>query len=259
MNNFTARVFRLMATGLGIAAGLWAQEAPPPDPAAPAVPAPVVFTVMAWDNIDPDRDLTLNYPSKGKLQTAEILWRDRSPALACDGPGPLVFSQTVTRDGKRVEVPVVTAVIPEGVTRALIVFGRNTAPKPGESGLRVMVIDDSFTRFPGQSVRLVNFSTKELGGALGARDFTVSPGKDLVVPAELPEENRLLPFRLARRAGAGGWQKLRSTGLPMTARLRVLVFLIDDAARPERVEMVLIRDTAPAPEEPMPEKKETTP
>lgn len=240
MKPLTFRILQLAV----IAAGLSGMLLRAQEPAVPK-PAPVLFTVMAWDYIDPNKDLTLNYSSKGKLQATEILWRDRSPALPCDGPGPLVFSQTVTRDGKKIEVPVVTAIIPEGVTRALIVFGRNASPRPGESGLRVMVIDDSYATFPGQSVRLVNFSTKELGGALGERDFTVPPGRDLVVPATLPEANRLLPFRLARRDGGGGWQKLRSTGLPMTEGLRVLVFLIDDAVRPERVEMVLIRDVAP--------------
>lgn len=212
---------------------------------------PVVFTVMAWDMLDANRDLTLNYSVKGKPTQVTITWRDRSLPLTCDGPGPLVFTRTVTRDGKKIEEPLMTAVIPEGMTRALIVVGRSGSTSSSEAGLRATVIDDSYTKFPGQSVRFVNFSNKELGGSLGGRSFSITPKGDQVVAAPLSETNRLLPFRLARRDPAGGWKKLRSTGLSMTDGLRVLVFLLDDPRKPEGVEMVLIRDeVVPAPTKP---------
>lgn len=208
-----------------------------------AAPAPLVkFTTMAWDVLDPDRDLVLNYRAKGEQRIAEILWRERSLPMVCDGAGPLVFTRTVERDGKRTEVPVATATIPAGMTRALLVFGRNPSPAPGESLIKVLVIDDSYSVFPGQSVRFLNYSRMSLGGSLGGRSFEVSPGGDQVVAASLPEANRLLPFRLARRDATGAWKKLRSTGLPMSEGLRVLVFLIDDPMRPERAEMVILRD-----------------
>lgn len=236
-------IVRLLIVGIVLAAASIAASAQTtPSPA----PSPVTFTVMAWDMFDPDNDLELNYPSGGKLRTMRAAWRDRSPAMECDGPGPLVFSRTIERDGQKTEQPVATAIIPEGVTRALLVFGR--APGPGPAGgpaVRVMVIDDSYAVFPGQSARFLNYSRVELGGSLGDRDFFVSPGHDVVVPAALPETNRLLPFRLARRDATGAWKKLRSTGLPMSPNLRTLVFFIDDPARPDRPEMVLIRDTVP--------------
>jgi hypothetical protein len=204
-----------------------------------------VFTALAWDVFDSSEELVLNYTHKKKLRTVQILWRDRSQPMPFDGPGTLVFSRTVEKDGKKIEEPVATAEIPEGMTRALLVFGPNPRPAPGESAIRVMVIDDSYPVFPGQSVRFVNYSRLSLGGSLGATAFEVLPGRDQVVPATLPEPNRLLPFRLARRE-AGGWRKLRSTGLPMTEGLRVMVFLIDDAVHPGRAEMVLLRDTVAA-------------
>lgn len=216
-------------------------------PATPSAPAPVTFTVMAWDVFHPDHDLELNYTSRGKLRPMRVTWRDRSPAMECDGPGPLVFSRTVERDGQKTETPVATAIIPEGITRALLVFGRDPAPAPGQPGIRILVIDDSYAIFPGQSARFLNYSRMTLGGSLGEQPFEVAPGGDRVVPAALPETNRLLPFRLARRDASGAWKKLRSTGLPMSPNLRTLVFLIEDPARPERPQMVLIRDTVAPP------------
>lgn len=210
------------------------------EPAVAPKPAPV-FTALAWDVFDPSEELVLNYTHKKKLNTVRILWRDRSQPMPIDGPGALVFSRTVERDGKKVEVPVATADIPEGVTRALLVFGPNPNPAPGESRIRIMVIDDSYSVFPGQSVRFINYSRLSLGGSVGATAFEVAPGRDQVVPATLPEANRLLPFKLARRE-AGGWKKLRSTGLPMTEGLRVLVFLLDDPVQAGRAEMVMLRD-----------------
>jgi hypothetical protein len=212
----------------------------------------VTFTVMAWDVFDPDHDLELNYFSQGKSRTLQAVWRDRSQPLECDGAGPLVFSRTVERDGEKIEVPVTTAIIPAGATRVLLVFGRNANPTTGESPVRVMVIDDSHALFPGQSVRFLNYSRMTLGGSVGEQRFEILPGGDRVVPAALPEPNRLLPFRLARRDDQGSWQKLRSTGLPMSDRLRVLVFLIDDPARPGRAEMVMLRDRVPPPVIPAP-------
>lgn len=238
MNPSTFRIYLLVLLAF-IGAALRAQ-----DPVAPPKPAPV-FTALAWDVFDPSGELVLNYTHKKKLRTVQILWRDRSQPMPIDGAGELVFTRTVERDGKKVEMPVATAEIPEGMTRALLVFGPNPNPGPGESRIRVMVIDDSYPVFPGQSVRFVNYSRLSLGGSLGATAFEVAPGRDQVVPAALPEANRLLPFKLARREAAG-WRKLRSTGLPMTEGLRVLVFLLDDAAHPGRAEMVLLRDKVEA-------------
>ena len=210
------------------------------DPVPPK--QPVVFTVMAWDTLTTaDADLVLNYTLKGKPQPVAISWRNQSQPFPCDGPGPLVFTRTVERDGKKTEVPVVTADIPEGVTRAFLIFGRNPSSAPGAPALLVRVLNVGYEAFPGQSVRFLNYSSVELGGSLGEESFAVAPGGDKVVPATLPEANRLLPFRLARRDGAG-WKKLRSTGLPMSAGLRVLIFLVDDPQHPGRLEMVLLRD-----------------
>lgn len=209
-------------------------------------PAPV-FTALAWDVFDSSEELILNYTHKKKLRSVQILWRDRSLPMPVDGPGALVFSRTVERDGKKIEVPVATAEIPEGMTRALLVFGSNPSPTGGEPAIRIMVINDSYPVFPGQSVRFLNYSRRELGGSVGEQSFAVAPGGDVVVPAVLPEANRLLPFRLARRDAAGGWKKLRSGGLPMSSGLRVLVFLIDDPRKPDRPEMVLIRDRVEPP------------
>lgn len=217
--------------------------------ADPTTERPVLFTTLAWEILDPSEELTLNYTHKDRPQSVSILWRERSRPMPIDGPGELTFTRTVTRDGQAVEVPVATARIPEGVSRALLVFGPNPRHGPGESSIRVLVIDDSLPVFPGQSVRLVNYSTMELGGEVGTRAFSVAPGRDQVVPADLPETNRLLPLRLARRDAQGGWKKLRSTGLPMTPDLRVLVFLVDDPARPGSPRLTLIRDTV-APEAP---------
>lgn len=235
MSMFFPRIFRLLLVIVGFSAALRAQE-----PAAPA--SPVVFTAFAWDVFDTQKDLALNYRLSGKLQTLEVAWRDRSVARACDGPGPLVFTQTIVRDGKSTEVPVAAAEIPAGVTRALLVFGRNPARASGAMPYRVMVIDDGYALFPGQSVRFINRSSVEMAGSLGEQVFTVSPGREQVVSAVLSPGERLSPLRLARRDAAGGWRKLRSTMLPMSAGQRVLVFLIDNPVRPESPEMVLLRD-----------------
>lgn len=234
----------VLVTCLLAASALVAHAEPvPPKP-------PVVFTVMAWDTLTTaDTDLVLNYALKGKPQPVAISWRSQSQPFPCDGAGPLVFTRTVERDGKKTEVPVVTADIPEGVTRAFLIFGRNPSSAPGASAFLIRVLDVGYEVFPGQSVRFLNYSSVELGGSLGAESFSVAPGGDRVVPAALPEVNRLLPFRLARRDGAG-WKKLRSTGLPMTAGLRVLIFLIDDPQHPGRLEMVLLRDQVEPPPTP---------
>jgi len=235
-----------LALLVGVTSLLRATEPPvPPKP-------PVVFTVMAWDTLTTaDADLVLNYTLKGKPQPVAISWRSQSQPFPCDGTGPLVFTRTVERDGKKTEVPVVTAEIPEGVTRAFLIFGRNPSPVPGAPAFLVRVLNVGYDVFPGQSVRFLNYSSVELGGSLGEAPFAVAPGGDRVVPATLPETNRLLPFRLARRDGVG-WKKLRSTGLPMTAGLRVLIFLIDDPQHPGRLELVLLRDQVEPPPTPPP-------
>lgn len=238
----------LLVLLVGVASLMRAAEPPvPPKP-------PVVFTVMAWDTLTTaDADLVLNYTLQGKRQPVAISWRSQSQPFPCDGAGPLVFTRTVERDGKKTEVPVVTAEIPEGVSRAFLIFGRNPSAAPGASSFLVRVLNVGYEVFPGQSVRFLNYSSVELGGSLGVESFAVAPGGDRVVPATLPEANRLLPFRLARRDGAG-WKKLRSTGLPMAAGLRVLIFLIDDPQHPGRLEMVLLRDQVePPPLTPPPE------
>ena len=221
------------------------------EPAAPKKPT-VTLTAFAWDVLTPDGDLMLNVKINGKLQPVQIAWRDRSVPLVCDGSGPLVFTQTKEQKGKTVEVPVASADIPAGVTRVLLIFGHNPSHGPGELRYLVKVLDDSYTVFPGQSVRFLNYSHMELGGSLGGNAFSVAPGGDQVVPAALPEKNRLLPFQLARRDAAGGWKRLRSTGLPMTEGLRVLVFILDDQKNPGRPDMVLLRDRAEAPAPPAP-------
>jgi hypothetical protein len=209
----------------------------------PVVPKPVVkITAFAWDVLTPDGDLLLNLKVKGRLTPVQIAWRDRSLPLVYDGPGPLVFTRTEQRDGKAVEVPVARADIPEGMSRVLLVFGRNPARGPGELRYLVKVLDDSYTVFPGQSVRFLNYTQIELGGSLGDKAFSVAPGGDQVVPTTLPERNRLLPFKLAQRDAHGEWKRLRSTGLPMTEGLRVLVFLITDRRQTGQPEMVLLRD-----------------
>lgn len=245
MTPSTFRIYLLVLLAF-IGAALRAQ-----DPVVPPKPAPV-FTALAWDVFDPSGELVLNYTHKKTPRTVQILWRDRSQPMPFDGAGELVFTRTVQREGKPVEEPVATAVIPEGVTRALLIFGKNIRPAAGEPAVRIMVIDDSYSVFPGQSVRLINYSRMSLGGSVGAQAFEVGPGRDQVVQAGLPEMNRLLPFKLARRDETGAWKKLRSTGLPMTAGLRVLVFLIDDPSRPQRAEMVMLRDREEPPAPPVP-------
>lgn len=235
MNALSFCIVRLLLVVAGFSAALRAQG-----PAAPA--SPVVFTAFAWDVFDTEKDLVVNYRQKGKKQTMEIAWRDRSVAQACDGPGSLVFTQTIVRDGKSTELPVATAEIPEGMTRALLVFGRNTVREPGAMPYRVMVIDDSYAVFPGQSVRFINHSSVEMAGSLGEQVFTVAPGRDQVVPATLSASGQLLSLRLARRDAAGGWRKLRSTMLAMPAGQRVLVFLTDNPQRPGSPDLVLLRD-----------------
>lgn len=210
----------------------------------------VKFTVMAWDIFDEERNLELNYTSRGKPRTLQAVWRDRSSVLECDGAGPLVFTQTVEIEGTKTEVPVATAEIPQGITRALLVFGRNPRPTPGDQAIRVMVIDESYTVFPGESVRFLNYTKMALGGSLGNQPFEVAPGGDRVVPVALPETNRLLPFKLARRDEQGAWRKLRSTGLPMVAGFRVLVFLIEDRENAGRPGMVILRDQVEPPATP---------
>ena len=118
MNAHFFRIIRLLALALGLSASLCAQEPAPPAP-------PVVVTAFAWDVFDTEKDLTVNYRHKGKKQTVEIAWRDRSVPQACDGPGAQVFTQKVIRDGKSSEVPVSKAEIPDAVTLAMLVFGRN--------------------------------------------------------------------------------------------------------------------------------------
>lgn len=214
------------------------------EPAAPK--PPVVFTVMAWDLLAEDGDIVLNYSLKGKPQPVTISWRNESQPLVCAGAGPLTFTRTVTRNGKKTEEPVVTAEIPEGVTRALLVFGRNAPGAADAPLLRVRVLNNGYDVFPGQSVRFLNYSSVELGGTLGEETFSVASGGDRVVAASLPEVNRLLPFKLLRRE-AGVWKKLRSTGLPMGPGQRVLIFLVDDRKNPGRLEMVLLRDQVEIP------------
>lgn len=225
------------------------------EPSAPK--PPVMFSAMAWDTLTTtDADLVLNYTRKGgKPQPVTITWRNPSQPFPCDGAGPLVFTRTVKHDGKIAEVPVVTANIPAGLTRALLIFGRNPSHDPGVSPFLVKVLNVGYDVFPGQSVRFLNYSSVELGGSLGVQSFSVAPGGDQVVPAALPETNRLLPFKLARRDN-GGWKKLRSTGLPMAAGLRVLVFLLDDPHHPGRLEMVLLRDQVEEPASPAPDGKQ---
>lgn len=226
-----------------LVAGLFAVTGPVMHATEPAASKPVVmFTAFAWDALTDDGNLVLNVKVKGVILPVQIAWRDRSPPLVFDGPGQLVFTRTTKRDGKTVEAPVASADIPAGMSRVLLVFGRNTVKGPGELPYIVKVFDDSYTVFPGQSVRFLNYSRTELGGSLGSQAFSVAPGGDQVVPATLPETNRLLPFRLARRDEAGGWKRLRSTGLPMEERLRVLVFMIEDHQHPGQTELVLLRD-----------------
>lgn len=253
-SSFRRLLHRVFCGGALLATALLhspAHAEPPATPPSEGPRAAVVFTVMAWDALTGgDADLVLNYTRKGgKPQPVEIGWRSQSAPFPCDGPGPLVFTRTVERDGKRIEVPVVTADIPAGVTRALLIFGRNPSPAPGAPSFLVRVLDVGYGTFPGQSVRFLNYSSLELGGSLGTAAFSVPPGGDKVVPAELPATNRLLSFKLARRDGEG-WKKLRSTGLPMTAGLRVLVFLLEDAKHPGRPAMVILRDQIEAPPEP---------
>jgi hypothetical protein len=225
----------------------------------PAAPKPVVkITAFAWDVLTPDGDLILNIKVKGKLAPVQIAWRDRSRPLVYDEAGPLVFTRTEQRDGKTVEVPVARADIPEGVSRVLLVFGRNPASGPGELRYLVKVLDDSYTVFPGQTVRFLNYTQVELGGSLGGRSFSVAPGGDQVVPATLPERNRLLAFKLAQRDASGTWKPLRSTGLPMTEGLRVLVFMMVDLRHTGQPEMVLLRDRM-EPAESAPEASRVTP
>lgn len=238
MNALPPRIVPLFLVVVAFLVSLRAQE-----PAAPA--SPVVFTALAWDVFDTEKDLTVNYRQKGKKQTLEIAWRDRSVSRPYDGPGSLVFTQTVVTDGRSTEVPVATAEIPEGMTRALLVFGRNTARGPGEMPYRVTVIDDSYAVFPGQSVRFINHSSVEMAGSLGEQVFTVVPGREQVVPAVL-SPGQLLSLRLARRDAVGGWRKLRSTMLPMASGLRVLVFLVDSAQHPGSPDLVLLRDRVEA-------------
>jgi hypothetical protein len=235
MNTFSFGLVRLLVVVAGFCAVLRAEEPTAPSP-------PVVFTAFAWDVFDTETELAVNYQHKGKLQSLKIAWRDRSPARVCDGSGPLVFTQTVMREGRSTEMPVATAEIPPGVRRALLVFARNTPGGPGAMPYRVTVIDDSYSVFPGQSVRFINHSKVEMGGALGEQVFTVVPGRDQVVPAALVPGGQLLSLRLARRDAAGGWRKLRSTMLPISQGQRVLIFLTDNQRRPGNPELVLLRD-----------------
>jgi len=210
--------------------------------AQPVAPKPpVVFTAMAWDLTIPEGGLALNFKAEGRERTIELYGRERSLEQACDRVGELVFSQKVERDGKLINVPMATASMPEGIVRALLVFGRNPSREPDSPPYLVKVIDDSYALFPGQTVRFINLSRLRLGGTLGAQPFEVMAGQDKVIPASLPEADRLLPFKLARW-DAGGWRRLRSTGLPMSAGLRVLVFLTDDPSRPDNPKLVLLCD-----------------
>lgn len=208
---------------------------------APSPAEEVKFTAVAWDDLSAEGDLTLHYRRAGVLREANIAWRDRSGVMECDGPGPLVFFKTAVIDGAETEVPVATAEIPEGVSRALLVFGRGRNADGEKPALNVVVLDDSYSVFPGQSVRFMNYTGRLLGGSVGEQKFQVAPRSSQVVPAELPERNRLLPFKLASGEG-NGWRRLRSTGLPMTDGLRLLVFLTEDPRNPGKVEMVTLRD-----------------
>jgi hypothetical protein len=243
-----ARVVRLV-TLLGVLVLPLIAEPGEPQPSAPK--PLVMITAFAWDVLTPDGDLVLNIQVKGRLEPVQIAWRDRSLPLVYEAPGPLVFTKTERRDGGSVEVPVARADVPAGMSRALLVFGRNPASGPGELLYRVKVIDDSYTVFPGQSVRFLNYTPIDLGGSLGGKAFSVAPGADQVVGAALPERNRLLSLKLAKREADGSWKRLRSTGIPMTEGLRVLVFLIADPRRSDQPEMVFIRDRV-QPEEPAP-------
>lgn len=209
---------------------------------APVSPDKGVFTIMTWDVHQAEKDLVVNYTSKGRKQELLVPWRDRSVEASFDEFGPLVFTVTQARVDGPVEVPVAVADIPEGAKRLLLMLVENPAREAGGTPYLVRVMDDSHTTFPAQSVRFVNWSQVELAGMLGERMFTVGAGQSQTVPAELTGGGQLLSMRLASRNGVGGWRRLRSTMLPISEKSRVLIFLLDAKAGAGRTELVLVKD-----------------
>lgn len=241
----------MLSNRLGIFGGVFALFVLMAHAEAPSAPAQqALFTALSWDLVIPDGGLSLNVRVKNKERSVVLFGRERSAPQLCDGRSELVFTKTISRDGKSIEAPVAKAVIPNGMTRVLLIFRVNPSRSPSDLPYLVTSIDDSYSVFPGQTVRFMNCSTQALGGMIGIKTFTVEPGADQVVPVSLPEPDHLLPLKLAGRDANGVWRKLRSTGLPMSPGQRALVFMIDDPARPGRANLLLLSDQVEPPATP---------
>ncbi len=166
-----------------------------------AQPTPIEFTVFARYR---QQNLQFLPDAQSPPQSLEFFGNTRSPAYSYTGKSrqlpiyeaaPLTaYWEALTRDPRNppaLPVPVAIADIPEGLTRALLLFIPVRNPPAGQPRLRVYVVDDSPHTLPAGFAAVINASGREYKAQLGEEIMDVPHGIGGKVPATGTVELRL--------------------------------------------------------------------
>ncbi|WP_269540909.1 hypothetical protein [Cerasicoccus fimbriatus] len=199
------------------------------------------LSIICWDS-----ELQLSYPGYDDESPIIAPRQMRSQRIAYEGPALFTLSGTPTLDGVAIASPTAIAKVElkPGVSKQLLILIPNSEPS---TPYRALVIDDSFGKFPPQSIRFMNFTDNEFSGQLADVQFQIAARQEAIItPASLSAPKYLAPLRLIRKMeNDGSWRPVKSTIFQLHTNMRILVLLLQDPQRPFDVKFVLLRDETP--------------
>lgn len=209
--------------------------------AQPQPSVTVDMTLMCWDE-----EVEVTYPGYDGESPITVPKQVRSLPLTYQGPRQFVLSKVEPSvEAEKPEItPFASVTIPPESKQVLVIFIRNNTAGAGDLPYRSVIIDDSFSVFPAQSIRMLNFTRHELAGQLGKKEFRLPSQGEVVVEAnEAQPPKYLLGFRLMRQEKeTTKWRPVRSTIFSLSPRMRILVFLLENPSQPFDLRFVQLYD-----------------
>lgn len=180
------------------------------------------FTTLSWD-----RTSEKVFFQSANQQPTEITLnpRARSQSYQYVGPNPIrFFTLQQGADGKIIQAPVGSVSITPEQRDVLLLF----VPKPNQSTMRIIAMDDSQSSFPPGSVRFFNMTQRNLGVIFDGEKIPMRP-LDIKTSAPKEESKRVNLAILAIRD-----EQLRDiyhAQWGQDSRSRFLVFIKDSEMR----------------------------
>ncbi len=203
----------------------------------------IAFRAISWDESLPE----VQYFDGSKVVTFFVPNGSRSALQDYQGPRQVAFYDELIwdEDGQPLHPPIAIANVPPGLNSPLFIF--MTSNQDRGRPYEVMVIDDDADKFPRESYRFFNLTSRRLACLFGQERFMLLPGGRETVPATLSGK-KSIEIKLAREDEEDQWELAYASKWGIMPGRRALAFIMSPPNDPREISTRIFFDY---PEQPL--------